>query len=135
MNDPYTDTETCVNRLLTEYNQHKKLIVACDYDDTIYDYHRKGYQYPRVIAVLKRCAALGFFIVPFTGSPPDKYESIYTHFAALGIKVSPINTNPFPMPFGNNGKMYFNILLDDRAGLGQSLDVLEQVLDHIEASR
>lgn len=134
MNDPYTDTSFCVKRLLDEYARHKKLIVACDYDDSVYDYHGKGYRYNRVISVLKRCTALGFYIVPFTGSPLDKYESIYAHFATLGIKVSPINTNPFPMPFGNNGKMYFNILLDDRAGLGQSLDVLEQVLDYIETS-
>lgn len=35
------------------------------------------------------------------------------------------------MPFGNHGKMYYNILLDDRAGLGQSLDILSQTLENL----
>lgn len=133
MNDPYTSTDICVTRLLAEYEVHKKLIVAVDYDDTVYDYHNKGHQYERVIKVLERCSSLDFFIVPFTGSPPDKYGSIYTYFAVLGIKVSQINTNAFPLPFGNHGKMYFNILLDDRAGLGQALETLETVLDRIDS--
>lgn len=134
MIDPYTDTAVCVARLLAEYTKHGKLIIAADYDDTCHDYHGKGHQYTRVIAALKRCSDLGFFIVPFTGSPPEVYDSIYAKFAALGIKVSTINQNPFPMPFGNHGKMYFNILLDDRAGLGQALDTLEQVLATIKTT-
>jgi len=39
------------------------------------------------------------------------------------------------LPFGNNGKIYYNILLDYRAGLGQALDALEIFLDNIQNSR
>lgn len=134
MTDPYTDTSRCVTRLLSEYEKHRRIIVALDFDDTVFDYHGKGFTYPRVTDLMKEASAMGFYIVPFTGSPPEKYPEIYAFFDALGINVSPINTNPFPLPFGNHGKMYFNILLDDRAGLGQALDTLETVIRHIKLS-
>ena len=33
---PFT-TERCVQRLITEYNKHKNLIIAFDFDNTVFD--------------------------------------------------------------------------------------------------
>jgi hydroxymethylpyrimidine pyrophosphatase-like HAD family hydrolase len=103
-----------------------------DFDDTVFDFHNKGYQYPQVISLVKECFDLGFYICIFTGSPPEKYDSITNYMENLGIKISSINKNPFPMPFGNNGKIYYNILLDDRTGLAQSYEILRNVVDKIK---
>jgi len=61
--DPYFSTERGVERLLEQYERHKNLIVAFDFDDTIYDYHKKGHTYPKVVGLLQECARLGFTLI------------------------------------------------------------------------
>lgn len=131
VSDPYTDINRCIARLTEEWRKYGKIIIALDYDDTIFDFHGKGYEYNGVIQTVRRAAEKGAYICIFTGSPPEKYDGIRANCAALDIPVASINTNPFPMPFGNHGKMYYNILLDDRAGLGQSLEILSQTLENL----
>src|ERR1700678_1812369 len=111
MTDPYFDTQVCVDRLYGEYQLHKKLIVAVDFDDTVYDFHQVGHWYPEVIDLLKRCQDKGFYIVLFTGSDPSKWYNHFEYLAVVGIIIHGTNENPIPLPFGNHGKMYYNILL------------------------
>lgn len=132
MNDPYFSTDVCVDRLYKEYLNHKSLIIALDFDDTIFDYHKKGYTYNQVVNLIKECQQLGFHICIFTGTPKDKWENIYDYCEGIGIKISSINKNPINLPFGNDGKMYYNILLDDRAGLRESYEVLKKTLNKIQ---
>lgn len=129
MNDPYLYAQPAIDRLTREWRTHGKLIIAVDFDDTIFDYHRQGHTYDAVIQLIRDCAEEGAYICVFTGSPPDKYDIIRTRFAELEIPLSSINENPFPLPFGNHGKMYYNILLDDRAGLGQAFKILSRALE------
>lgn len=132
MIDPYFDNAFCIERLYKEYLQHKKIIVACDFDDTIFDFHNKGYKYNKILDILKECQELNFYICIFTGSPSDKYDEITKYMKNIGININSINKNPFPLPFGNHGKMYFNILLDDRAGLGQAYEILKEMINKIK---
>jgi hypothetical protein len=131
MNDTFTSTQACVERLMSEYERHKSLIVAFDFDDTVFDYHQKGRTYERVLALLQRCYQLRFHLVLFTACSPDKFDGMREYLADKGIGVSAINENPIPLPFGSSGKIYYNILLDDRAGLGQAVEVLSQVLERV----
>lgn len=136
MTDPYFDTEFCVDRLHREYSAHKKLILAVDYDDTLYDFHNKGHSYDQVINLVLECQRdYGFYIVIFTGTPPDKWGDIYAHCETLGIKIDSINKNPISLPFGNDGKIYYNILLDDRGGLQQSFEILRKTVDKIKETK
>ncbi len=128
MIDPYTDTAVCVARLLKMHAQHPRLLLAVDFDDTLFDFHETGAAYPRAVAAVRAAQAAGFYITIFTASHPDRYPFITEHCANLGIKVDAINRNVIPSPFGNDGKIFYNLLIDDRAGLGQALDTLEQVL-------
>ena len=130
-NDPYFSTQKCVERLFNEYNAHKSLIIALDFDDTIFDYHKKGYTYTKIISLVKDCQNLNFHICIFTGTPKEKWPSIYEYCKNIGIKISSINQNPIDLPFGKDGKMYYNILLDDRAGLEQAFVILSSVLTKI----
>jgi hypothetical protein len=135
MMDPFTSTSNIVKRLHKEYKKHPKLIIACDFDDTLYDFHKRGALHERAINVVKQCNALGFYVVLWTASAPERFNFMKTYMKDNGIHVDAINENPIKLPFGNNGKIYYNILLDDRAGLGQALDALEIFLDNIQNNR
>lgn len=127
----FSDTQ-CIKRLIEEYKAHKKLIVALDFDDTVFDFHKQGDTYEQVLDVVRRSQKLGFYVVLFTGSVPEKYPECIKYLLENGITVDSINQNPIPLPFGNHGKPYYNILLDDRAGLYAAYVVLETVVHLIE---
>ena len=132
--NPFEQTKRCVDRLHAEYQKHPRLIVAVDFDDTVFNFHNyPDTDYDRIKAVLKRCAALKFYIVCFTASPINRYSFIREHFLhEYKIPLDGINQNVIDSLYGKNGKIYFNILLDDRAGLSQALEILEQLLNKIE---
>ena len=134
MNDPYTKMSQCVNRLYNEYSRHPRLIVAVDFDDTVYPYHNKNETHERVLNVLKKCQEHNFYIVLWTASAPERFSYMKEYMKNKGIVVDSINTNPISLPFGNNGKIYYNILLDDRARLASALDTLETLLLLIDKS-
>lgn len=69
----------------------------------------------------------------FTACAPSKREFQKNHLKDLGINIHSVNENPIVLPFGNHGKIYYNILLDDRAGLGQAVEILIEVIRRIEA--
>lgn len=131
MRDPYTDRIIAFNRLYKEYQTHKKLIIAIDFDDTVFDFHEENHSYERVLTVIRACQDLGFYIVLFTGSPKEKWPEQLKYLDERDVHVDSVNTNPISLPFGNDGKIYYNILLDDRAGLGESLSILELVIAEI----
>lgn len=135
MTDPFATTSKCVERLLKEYNKHNRLIVACDFDDTVFDYHGGGDNHQRVLDLLHECKKLKFYVVIWTASDPSRFEEMRKYMQSEGIKIDAINENPIALPFGNHKKIYYNILLDDRAGLGQSLDTLETVINTIKSTQ
>lgn len=135
MIDPYASTGNCITRLLKEYETHKRLIVAVDFDDTVFDFHKAGHEYLGVLSLLRKCKELGFYVILFTGSPRAQWTTQCAHLAMLGVNVDTVNANPIAMPFGNDGKIYFNILLDDRAGLGQAFHVLNETISIIQEGR
>ena len=132
MNNPYFSSDECLQRLIDEYKKHPRLIVALDFDDTVYDFHKKGHMYGEVLDLMRRCQKLGFYIMLFTGSEPDRHLSQAAFLLENGIVVDAVNQNPLPLPYGNSGKPYFNILLDDRAGLYQAFAVLFELVTMIE---
>lgn len=125
------DHATCVERLWSEYVKHGRLIVALDVDGTVFDFHNQQATYPRVIQLMRECEALGFYIMVFTARGSDTLPHAIEHVRSLGLTVASVNANPFPLPYGNNGKPYYNVLLDDRAGLASAYATLRAVVDRI----
>ena len=130
--DPFTSTAAIVARLHKEYAKHDRLIVAVDFDDTVFDFHAKTASHSRVLQTLRRCNSVGFYIVVWTASAPERFNFIQDYMGINNVHIDAINENPIKLPFGNHKKIYYNILLDDRAGLGQALDALEILLNDIE---
>lgn len=116
-------------RLKADYLQHKSLFVAFDYDNTVFDYHSKGIDYSEVIELLQDCKALGFTMILFTGNEDEKLEAILNDCEYRSIPVDLINENPLM----KTRKPYYNILLDDRAGLIESHNLLKRLIDEIHS--
>lgn len=132
-NHPF-NKENCKKRLLAEYKKYGKLIVAFDYDNTIFDYHNAGGDYSCVIELLRECARLGFELVLFTCEEDvckqnDKSKKVF-NLLELGPDGE-LQVNQSSV-FSKSPKPYYNILLDDRAGLEESYEILKYVIDDIK---
>lgn len=127
MSDPYLNTRRVVDRLIEEWEKYGSLIIAVDYDDTLFDFHKKGYTYDNVIELLRRCKAFGAKIIIFTCCGPDQHEDITAYLQANEIPFDAINEDLLPQPFKGR-KVYYNHMLDDRAGLMSAyMDLLAAV--------
>ena len=132
MKHPFNQ-QACLDRLKEEYDKYGKLIVAFDFDNTIYDFHNNGGDYSEVIELLKECIKLEFDLILFTvDEDPNKVSEKVQWLVSNGLwnyKSSHffINTSPI---FSRSRKPYYNILLDDRAGLEESYNILKQVVNY-----
>lgn len=132
--NPYLTTENCVDRLYKQWQKHPRLIVAVDFDSTLYplDASEKHIDYSDTINVLKRAQKHKFFIVIYSCSNTERYNKIHKYLAQFGLEVAAINSNIIDLGFEPQAKIYYNILLDDKAGLGQSIEILNKLIDKIE---
>lgn len=114
-------------RLFEEWKQHKSILIGLDFDDTIFPYRENFTDVQRVINLVKQAQQSNAAIIIYTGSHEDRYKEIINYCSKVGIQITAINENVIT-PFGDNRKIYANIYLDDRAGLSESLDILESAL-------
>ncbi len=116
-------------RLLSEWKQHGKIIISLDYDDTIcyWGFNNKE-DVERCIKLVKECYLTGAHIVIFTASNIERYPEIQEQCEKLQIPISAINKNPIDLPYGKNGKIYYNINLCDRSGFVEAMCILEEAL-------
>lgn len=128
--------EACKKRLLEEYKKYGKLIVAFDFDNTIFDYHNTGGDYSCVINLLRRCAMLGFEMI-LLSTENDENKILAKQLACMRLGIANYSTDRLSPPstkssiFSESAKPYYNILLDDRAGLEESYEILKYVVDEI----
>lgn len=132
MKHPFNQ-QACLERLKNEYDKYGKLIVAFDFDNTIYDFHKNGGDYSEVIDLLKECIKLEFDLILFTvDEDTDKVTEKIRWLVSNDLwsyKSSHFFVNTSPV-FNRSRKPYYNILLDDRAGLEESYNILKQVVDY-----
>ena len=129
--DPYLDNNLCVDRLVENWRQHGKIIIAFDFDNTIYDYYGKNYTYSKVIDLLKECKNMGCILILCTCCDETKFEFMRNKCEKVGISIDYINESPPYIPFTGN-KVYYNILLDDRAGLRSAYEILYKAKERIK---
>ncbi len=100
-------------RLIKEWRQHGKIVLSIDFDSTLYPYPtiENHADIERTIKLAQLAHETGAYIVIFSASPIDS-----------------INVNPIDLPYGQNGKIYYNINLCDRSGLVEALNTLEDAM-------
>jgi thiol-disulfide isomerase/thioredoxin len=124
-----------LDRLEQEWKMHGKIIIACDYDDTISPWKMNNNNFKRVFQVLNTAKATGAYIVIFTACKTDRYEEITKYCLDNGLEIDGINKTPIDLPYGNDSKIYANIFIDDRAGLNEALNILEMAMYRIRGSK
>lgn len=115
-------------RLLKEWIRHEKIVLSVDYDDTLFPYDAFGNNKDVVKTVksVLKAQKLGAYVVIFTATNPERYNEILKYCKDLGIVVDSINRNPIDLPYGKDGKIYYNINLCDRSGLREALTILNK---------
>jgi hypothetical protein len=121
-------------RLYEEYQKHKALFIAFDFDNTIFDYHNSGRDFHDVITLLKRCSEQGHKMILFSSNEdPERINFMCQYCRHFGIRIDYVNENPIVCR--GCRKPYYNILLDDRAGLTEAFDTLLDVVIQIEKEK
>lgn len=118
-----------VDRLVKEWQQHGKIIIAVDFDDTISPWSLNSQEECTVvIEALKQAKEVGAYLVIFTACKIDRHIEIKEYCESKGVAIDGINESPLVLPFGNQNKIYANIFIDDRAGLAESLTILTEAM-------
>lgn len=128
--DFYLSNTNVVSRLVDEFQRHNQLIIAFDFDDTVYDYHKKGRTYNDVIELIRELKEAGCYLICWTGQ--DDLEFVKDYLNRNKIPFDLINEQA-PFYVKNSRKIYANAYLDDRAGLQQTVENLKEVLTKINA--
>ena len=123
--DYYLNPRNSSIRLLDEYNKYGTLVVAFDFDDTVYDFHSKGRMYTDIITLLQNLKSINCYLICWTGNTNDDFVKGYLE--QNDIPFDAINENP-PFNKSTARKVYANAYLDDRAGLRQVYDELNNII-------
>lgn len=134
MTDRYLDDKECIDRLLHEWERYGQIIVAYDYDNTVFDYGAKGDKFDNVIALLRKVKKMGCHLVVFTSCNDDRFDDIRKYLNDNDIPFDSINETPDYIPFQGR-KVYYNILLDDRAGISSAYKILSEVCEIVWLNR
>lgn len=125
--DYYLIDENVVKRLVREWKEYGSLVIAYDYDNTVFDYHGEGHEYIDIPVLLRECKKQGAYLIVFSASEENRYEEMGNYLDKKNIPFDTINENPFFIK-NKTGKIYYNILLDDRAGLRSAYENLKEAL-------
>lgn len=128
--DKYLQQNSAYERLWAEYNKYGSLIVAVDFDDTIFDFHKVGNSYEMVRQLVRDLKDIGCYIIIWTGNQDTVFVSSF--LAENNVPFDSINDeapvskkllgDKFPR------KVYANVYIDDRAGLEQVYNDLTKLV-------
>lgn len=124
-----------LERLEEEWKTYGKIIIACDYDDTISPWKMQNRDFKRIFEVLITAKHTGAYVVIFTACKEDRYPEIIKYCSENGLEIDGINKTPIDLPYGNDKKIYANVFIDDRAGLNESLNILEMAMYRIRGMK
>ncbi len=110
----YLQVDTAYKRLQAEFKKYGSVVVAVDFDNTLYDFHGVGLETSEIIVLLRDLKSIGCFIVVWTAS--EELDFVRQFCLEQAIPFDAVNENP-PFFKGSSRKIYYNELLDDRAGL------------------
>ena len=130
--DQYLKQGKSLERLKEEYNKHKSLVIGCDWDGTLYDYHKTGESYEQIRQLLRDLKEIGCKIVIWTAF--HDFEFIKKYCEENNIPFDSINEGGIPLPWESK-KPFFSALLDDRAGLPHVYEDLTMIVNLAKLSK
>lgn len=125
MEDRYLSFDENVMRLVKNYREHGNLFIAFDFDSTVFDYFGVGDTYPKLENLLRFLKTNGFKLILFTGAEGERLGDAVEYCKERGYAPDFVNESPVM----NTRKPYYNILLDDRAGLSDAYETILATLE------
>lgn len=123
------NNDFATTRLISEYDKHSNVIIGVDFDDTIHDTFNRGFKHFKALIVLLRLLQRDFNCTLCVWTANQDETKVREFWEANELVINYYNTSPladrFPGP-----KPYFNILLDDRAGLDSTYKSIYQLTAH-----
>ena len=116
-----------LKRLIEQYRKQDKLIIAYDFDDTVKPYWGEGCSDVQSILRRLRDNINAYFIVYTTN---ENHDEIRKYLDKYDIPYDAINEEAPFSPF-KGGKIFYNVFLDDKAGLGEVVRTLDQFLYYV----
>lgn len=129
--DPFLNDNKAVERLVMDYMKYGKLIIAYDYDSTVYDWHKRGDTFELVMNLLRECRDYAQFIV-YTHSNDDRHGEIIEYLDSHDLPWDTINEGIIFVNDKDEGKLFYSHFLDDRAGLRSAYLILDKALSIIK---
>ena len=129
--DEYLKPNSSFLRLLNEYSEYGSLIIGVDFDNTLYDYHKKGENYEMVRQLVRDLKEIGCQIIIWTAS--NDLQFVEQFCRENNIPNDGINIQGIKLGWESR-KPFFSALLDDRAGLQQvyqELNLLTKIVREV----
>jgi hypothetical protein len=136
--DEHQDLDKYTLRLLKEWKQHGKVIIALDVDDTILPYRTATQaECDEIISLVKECQAVGAWVILYTCRNADGMQEALDYCKSKDLHIDNVNKNPggIVLPYGNTAKPYANIYLDDRGHLQASSKRLRECMYRMRAEQ
>jgi hydroxymethylpyrimidine pyrophosphatase-like HAD family hydrolase len=128
MNHIYLNPDHTYNRLIKEYQKYGSIVVAFDFDNTVFDYHNQGLDCSEIIDLLQKLKSINCFLIIWTAN--EDIDFVKNYCLEKHIPFDAINENP-PFFTSSSRKIYYNELLDDRSGLLESYSRLLKLYNHV----
>lgn len=125
----FLDEENFYQRLEYFYEKHGQIILAYDFDDTVYDCRNYGRDYSELAELIREMHKYAYLIV-FTSRPESEYALVENYLKQNNIPFDAINDDAPQTPEERRcRKVYYHVLLDDKAGLLMPYNALRRFLD------
>ena len=125
--DSFFDKNRQLSVLLEQYERHGKIIVAFDFDDTVKPFRgEKCYNVIQLIRDLRPYAHL----ICFTARTPENQTEAERFLKENYIPFDYINREWTGKKI--EGKLFYNQLLDDKAGLYESYTILKEFFNIVD---
>ena len=112
-------------RLVEQYKKMDRLIIAYDFDDTVSPYYSRSCN--RAASAIRMAREyLNAYLIVYTCNQDE--EKLKKYLDKNKIPYDAINENAPFIHFNKKGKLYYNLLLDDKAGLHQAIEDLETLI-------
>jgi hypothetical protein len=111
-----------LKKLLDQHYKYGSIIVAYDFDDTVYPFSLGVEELKDTVNLIQRLVICGHNAYCYTSNEDIEKVTMYlryNHIPYCSINKSPVDSV---------GKQFYNVLLDDKAGLNETKEVLEMFL-------
>ena len=125
--DSFFDKKRQLDVLMEQYKKHGKIIVAFDFDDTVSPF--RGEDCGMVMELIRNLRPHAHLIC-FTARTPDRHGQVAEYLKANDVPYDYINKEWDGREIC--GKLFYNQLLDDKAGLYDSFLILKEFLECVE---